>query len=155
MSAEDSGWRWSLKHHDQLDSAELYAILQLRSAVFVVEQTCVFLDIDGNDLVSEVHHLMAWQDDRLAGCLRLLDPSMQHGDAAIGRVATAAFARGSGLGHALMERAVRHCAELWPDHAIVLSAQAHLQRYYAQHGFVAYGEHYLEDDIPHVSMRRV
>lgn len=146
--------RWVLKPHQALQLAELYAILQLRSAVFVVEQNCVFLDMDGADLTDDNQHLMVWNDQQLLGCLRLLDPATHDGEVVIGRVVTAPAARQFGLGHALMEQALRHGHMLWPHTSFVLSAQAHLEGFYAQHGFVAYGEPYDEDGIPHIGMRR-
>jgi ElaA protein len=145
---------WHLKHHSELDKHELYALLALRSRVFVVEQRCAYQDPDGQDLLADTHHLLAWDDEQLVAYLRLLDPSTQDGDVVIGRVLTAPEARGSGLGHQLLERAVAACLERWPGQPIYLSAQAHLQGYYARYGFVAVTEPYLEDDIPHIGMRR-
>ncbi|MBC9248956.1 acyltransferase [Pseudomonas alcaligenes] len=145
---------WHSKHHSELSLHELYALLALRSRVFVVEQNCPYLDVDGQDLLADTCHLLAWQDGALLAYLRLLDPSTQGGDVVIGRVVIAPEARGSGLGHALMERALLACAERWPGLPIYLSAQAHLQGYYGRYGFVAVGEVYLEDDIPHIGMRR-
>ena len=92
--------------------------------------------------------------DRARAITRLLDPATQGGEALIGRVVIAPEARGSGLGHQLMERAVAACLERWPGLPIYLSAQAHLQGYYGRYGFVAVTEPYLEDDIPHIGMRR-
>jgi ElaA protein len=97
---------------------------------------------------------MAWQDDRLQAYLRLLDPESQGGDVVIGRVVTAPTARGRGLGHELMERALEQAEKRWPGVPVYLSAQAHLQGYYGRYGFVTVGEEYLEDDIPHIGMRR-
>ena len=94
------------------------------------------------------------QDERLLAYLRLLDPATQGGEAVIGRVVIAPEARGSGLGHQLMERAVAACLQRWPGLPIYLSAQAHLQGYYGRYGFVAVTAPYLEDDILHVGMRR-
>ncbi|PYC23583.1 GNAT family N-acetyltransferase [Pseudomonas alcaligenes] len=145
---------WHLKHHSDLDKRELYALLELRSRVFVVEQHCPYQDVDGQDLLCDTCHLLAWQDERLLAYLRLLDPATQGGEAVIGRVVIAPEARGSGLGHQLMERAVAACLQRWPGLPIYLSAQAHLQGYYGRYDFVAVTAPYLEDDIPHVGMRR-
>ncbi|MDG9923146.1 MULTISPECIES: GNAT family N-acetyltransferase [unclassified Pseudomonas] len=145
---------WHTKHHSELSTHELYALLELRSRVFVVEQNCAYQDVDGQDLLADTHHLLAWQDERLVAYLRLLDPSTQDGDVVIGRVVIAPQARGSGLGHQLMERAVAACLERWPGLPIYLSAQAHLQGYYGRYGFEAVTAEYLEDDIPHIGMRR-
>lgn len=146
--------RWQLVRHDQLGASDVYAMLGLRSAVFVVEQQCIFHDIDGLDLIDGVWHLLGWQGRQLVACLRLFDPSRHDGDVVIGRVATDASVRGSGIGHQLMARALDHCAAQWPGCAVYLSAQSHLAAYYAKHGFAVVTESYLEDDIPHVGMRR-
>lgn len=145
---------WFIRHHADLSAHELYALLALRAQVFVVEQNCAYLDVDGQDLLGATCHLLAWQGDVLVAYLRLLDPATQGGDVVIGRVAVAPEARGTGLGHALMERALLACAERWPGLPIYLSAQAHLQGYYGRYGFAAVGEVYLEDAIPHIGMRR-
>lgn len=145
---------WICKHHRDLGKEQLYTLLKLRSDVFVVEQKCAYPDLDGQDLDGDTHHLMGWEDDQLMAYLRLLDPESQGGDVVIGRVVTAPAGRGKGLGHAMMEQALKQAEKHWPQVPIYLSAQAHLQRYYGQYGFVAVGEEYLEDDIPHIGMRR-
>ena len=145
---------WICKHHRDLGKEQLYALLKLRSDVFVVEQKCAYPDLDGQDLVGDTHHLMGWEDDQLMAYLRLLDPESQGGDVVIGRVVTAPAGRGKGLGHAMMEQALKQAEKHWPQVPIYLSAQAHLQGYYGRYGFVAVGEEYLEDDIPHIGMRR-
>ncbi|RWU26472.1 GNAT family N-acetyltransferase [Pseudomonas alkylphenolica] len=145
---------WICKHHSDLGKEQLYAILQLRTEVFVVEQKCAYQEVDGQDLAGDTCHLMAWQDDQLQAYLRLLDPESQGGDVVIGRVVTAPSARGQGLGHALIEKALEVAEKNWPGVPVYLSAQAHLQGYYGRYGFVVVGEEYLEDDIPHIGMRR-
>ena len=145
---------WVCKHHNDLGKEQLYAILRLRNEVFVVEQKCIYQDIDGQDLLGYTHHLMAWKDDELVAYLRLLDPDTQGGDVVVGRVIVAPAARGTGLGHRLMLEALKQIDDIWPDTPIFLCAQAHLQGYYARYGFLVAGEEYLEDDIPHIGMRR-
>ena len=145
---------WVCKHHDDLGKEQLYAVLTLRTEVFVVEQNCPYLETDGLDLAGDTHHLMAWQDDRLLAYLRLLDPQSQAGEVVIGRVVTALAARGQGLGHELLTRGVQQAENRWPGVPIHLSAQAHLQGYYGRLGFVAVSEVYLLDDIEHIGMRR-
>jgi ElaA protein len=98
--------------------------------------------------------VMAWDGNRLVAYLRLLDPQSQGGDVVIGRVLTAPHARRSGLGHELMEQALKQIEKYWPDMPVYLSAQAHLQGYYGRYGFVVSGEEYVEDGIPHIGMRR-
>lgn len=145
---------WICKHHSDLGKEQLYAILQLRTEVFVVEQKCAYQEVDGQDLAGDTCHLMAWENDTLQAYLRLLDPESQGGDVVIGRVVTAPSARGKGLGHQMMKEALEQTEKNWPGVPVYLSAQAHLQGYYDQYGFVVVGEEYLEDDIPHIGMRR-
>ena len=145
---------WVCKHHSDLGKEQLYALLKLRSEVFVVEQKCAYPDLDGQDLEGDTYHLMGWEDDQLKAYLRLLDPQSQGGDVVIGRVLTAPQARGQGVGHEMMEQALKQAEKHWPQVPIYLSAQAHLQGYYGKYGFVVAGEEYLEDDIPHIGMRR-
>ena len=145
---------WLCKHHGDLSKEQLYSILQLRTEVFVVEQKCPYQEVDGRDLEGDTCHLMGWRDDRLVAYLRLLDPESQGGDVVIGRVVIAPEARGQGLGHALMSEALKQAGKLWPEVPIYLSAQAHLQAYYGRYGFEVVGEVYLEDDIPHIGMRK-
>ena len=145
---------WICKHHSELSAQQLYAILRLRAEVFVVEQQCVYLDVDGQDLQGDTCHLMAWQEEQLVAYLRLLDPVKQDGNVVIGRVVTAPSARGQGIGHKLMVQALDHAGEKWPGRPFYLSAQAHLQGYYGRYGFKPVGEVYLEDGIPHIGMRR-
>jgi len=147
------GWDWRWSAFDELSAREVHDLLRLRADVFVVEQRCPFAEIDGRD--PEALHLLALADGRrLDGCLRLFAPSGANGRARIGRVATAASARGTGLGHALMREALRFVAERFPLATIDLSAQSHLEAFYARHGFQPVSEPYLEDDIPHLDMRR-
>ena len=130
-----------------LDARTLYGILALRSAVFVVEQDCVYLDLDGRDLERDARQVWIERDGAVVATLRLLrDPD---GCARIGRVATAVNARRSGLAEALMVRAL----ELAPDVDVVLGAQSYLADWYGRFGFVRDGVDYVEDGIPHVPMR--
>lgn len=132
----------------ELEPATLYAILALRSAVFVVEQDCVYQDPDGRDLEPDARHLWIEQDGTVVATLRLLiDPD---GRARIGRVATAVGARGGGLAADLMHRAMALAGE----REIVLGAQSYLEAWYAGFGFVRDGADYVEDGIPHLPMRR-
>ncbi|KOF52973.1 MULTISPECIES: GNAT family N-acetyltransferase [unclassified Achromobacter] len=143
---------WICKPHSELAPAELYALLRLRSEVFVVEQECVYLDLDGKDLQGATAHLMAWENGELAAYCRLLEPALNGGRAVIGRVITAPAFRGAGLGHELMRRAKAEAARLWPGRPLYLNAQARLRNYYAGHGFVPVTDEYMEDGIPHVGM---
>jgi ElaA protein len=132
----------------ELDPTTLYRILALRSDVFVVEQTCPYLDPDGRDLEPDARQVWVEQDGGVLATLRLLwdDAST----ARIGRVATAREARGAGLAALLMERALSLCG----TSEIVLDAQSYLYDWYARFGFVRDGADFVEDGIPHVPMRR-
>lgn len=136
----------------ELSTEQLYNILALRQAVFIVEQHCPYLDADGLDSIA-LHLLGLDANGRLATYARLLpEGSSYESYAAIGRVITAPFARGRGLGKQLMEQAVEQLQRHWGDLPIKLSAQAHLQTYYESVGFLPVGEVYLEDGIPHLGM---
>lgn len=141
---------WQDLHHSKLSATQLYAILALRSEVFVVEQNCVYQDIDGRDLTGENRHVVGWNNGVPVAYLRILNLD---GEVAIGRVIIAPAARGLKLGYQLMERALASCKKHWPDAQVILSAQAHLQKFYGSLGFVAYTEIYDEDGIPHISMK--
>ncbi len=152
----ESPMNWILKPWSELTTDELYELLALRAEVFVVEQTCPFQDLDGLDRREGVWHLLGYRGDLLAAYARVIAPGIgDDSGAAIGRVVTSPRARGDGLGHQLIGEAVKACEVRWPAHSIWLGAQAHLQGFYGQHGFVAEGEGYLEDDIPHIGMRKV
>jgi ElaA protein len=134
-----------------MDPLVLYRLLQLRNAVFVVEQTAAYDDIDGRDAEPGAELMWAEEDGDVLATLRIL----QEADATrIGRVATAGSARGRGIAADLMNRAVERCVELKPDAPILLDAQSHLVDWYARFGFAVEGEPFVEDDIPHRRMRR-
>lgn len=133
---------------DDLTARELLEVLRLRADVFVVEQKCAYQDPDRIDLVA--WHVLAREDGpdgRLVGYARWWDAD---DGAHIGRVVTSRQVRGRGLGHVL----VRECLRRIGPRRVVLHAQDHLRRFYEAHGFVAVGETFLEDGIPHVEMVR-
>lgn len=143
---------WRVHRFDELDAATLYALLAARVDVFVVEQSCPYPELDGRD--ADALHLSAWQDGRLAGYARLVPPGGRFAEPSIGRVLTTAAFRGVGFGRPLMQRAIEAVESTWPGQPIRLSAQAHLQGYYASLGFAADSAIYDEDGIPHVDMLR-
>lgn len=147
---------WHHLHFNQLDIATLYDIIKLRIDVFVVEQTCYYPELDNRDRDTNTIHVFSYNDNnQLAAYLRCLPPGLAYdNEAAIGRVVTAEHARGTGLGHQLIEQGIKACQQHWPEHNIHMSAQEHLQGYYSKHGFKSVGESYLEDDIPHIGMVR-
>nr|WKF56781.1 hypothetical protein HUO10_001246 [Paraburkholderia busanensis] len=153
-------WRW--KPFERLDPIEVYAMLAARSAVFVIEQNCLYGDIDGLDL--DAWHLLAYGPGGdanntgrppLAGYLRVLLPDSEDTDIRIGRVLTTAPFRGIGLGNAMLARTLEHIRAQWPGTPIRLHAQAHLQGFYGAFGFTPVSDIHIEDDIPHVWMRSV
>ena len=145
--------QWRLRAFDALTLAELYAILGARAAVFVVEQRCNYLDMD--DVDPACMHLMAWNRDKLAAYLRIVPPGARYAEPSIGRVLTSAEHRGTGLGRELMRRGIEHTEQLYPGQAIRIGAQAHLQRFYSEFGFVTDSDIYFEDHIEHVKMLRI
>lgn len=149
---------WRCLPFDALRPRTLYALLQLRSAVFVVEQVCAFQDLDGADpacmhLLGERLH--PGQEPDLLAYTRLVPAGLKYAEASIGRVVTAPATRGTGLGHALMAESVRCLHSLWGVQPIRIGAQAHLQSFYRQHGFEAVGALYDEDGIAHTEMLRL
>jgi ElaA protein len=142
--------RWVLKTFDALTPHELYAILQLRNAVFVVEQSCVFQDADDKDQSS--HHLMGFDNDNLIAYTRLLPPGLAYAQASIGRVVTAQALRRYGVGKKLMQQSIDSVYELFGAGAIKIGAQLYLRHFYESFGFVQTGAPYLEDGIEHIYM---
>jgi len=143
---------WTIKRFDELTLDELYAILQLRNEVFVVEQNCVYNDTDGKDQLA--WHLIATGDKKLVAYTRILPPGISYSDPAIGRVVTSFSNRRSGLGRELMKRSIEACEKLFGKISITLSAQVYLQSFYESLGFIVVGEEYLDDGIPHIKMSR-
>lgn len=151
MGAMDAliAWRWwQLADADPLT---LFAYLRLRSDVFVVEQDCVYPDMDDHDLVA--WHLTGHgTDGTLLAVARLLPPGEKYAEPSLGRVIVTPAVRGTGAGHLLVDEALRKAAAEYPGHGYRIQAQAHLSRFYGGHGFAPVGEEYLEDGIPHLDM---
>ncbi len=141
---------WTYKTFDQLKTVELYAILQLRNEVFVVEQNCVYQDIDNKDLKS--FHLMAFDGDMLAAYSRILPPGISFDEASIGRVITAPSYRGKGIGVTLLEKGIKEAKSTFTVSKIRIGAQLYLKKFYESFGFVQTSEIYLEDGIEHIDM---
>jgi ElaA protein len=143
-------FHWS--RFQSLGVDNLYDALALRCRVFVLEQG-PYLDPDGIDRQS--WHLLGRDDAGvLQAYLRVVDPGVKYPEPAIGRVVTSPEVRGSGQGRRLMAEGVARCRAAWPGQGIRISAQAHLEKFYASLGFVREGAEYLEDDIPHIQMAR-
>lgn len=131
----------------------MYRILALRSDVFVVEQTCAYQDLDGKDELS----IWVWAEDEngtIHATARLLPAGISYKEISIGRVCTSMESRRTGLGKLLMEECLKQCERIWGKQTITISAQQYLLNFYNELGFVEEGEMYLEDDIPHLKMKR-
>ncbi len=143
---------FQIKTFAQLSVKELYDILQLRSEVFVVEQDCVYQDIDGKD--DKALHLFAYKNKILVAYARLFGPGDYFEDASIGRVVVKQSERKYGYGHQLMQEANKAVENNFKDSKIHLSAQQYLVKFYNTHGYKEVGEGYLEDGIPHIGMEK-
>ena len=144
---------WTLKTFEELKVGELYEVLKLRSRVFVVEQNCVFLDMDDIDYRS--HHLIGQINGTLAAYTRIVPPGISYpGYPSIGRVVTAPEVRGKAIGFALMQESIKKLQELYGQVPIKIGAQLYLEKFYASLGFAQAGEMYLEDGIEHIPMIR-
>ncbi len=147
-------WQWAT--FEQLGGADWYAVLQARQDVFVLEQQCLYPDIDGAD--QRAHHLLGWAEvdgkPQLQAYLRCFAPGDKYAEAALGRVLTIQSVRGLGTGKLLMTEGLRRVAQLYPGSAIRISAQEHLQGFYGSFGFRPVSDIYMEDGIPHIEMLR-
>ena len=142
---------WKIRRFQELSTVELYDLLQLRSEVFVVEQNCVYQDIDGKD--RKALHLIGEYDSKIVAYARLFKAGDYFEEASIGRVVVMANYRDKKWGHELMTQATRAVKAYFNTTEITISAQLYLQKFYESHGFVVTSETYLEDDIPHIQMK--
>jgi ElaA protein len=142
--------QWKIKAFDALSVHELYDVLRLRSEIFVVEQNCVYLDLDGKDKVAL--HLIGEYEGKIVAHARLFKPGISFDNASIGRVVVDANYRTKKWGHDLMREAIAGIASQYNETAITIGAQLYLRKFYESHGFVQTSEMYLEDDIPHIEM---
>jgi ElaA protein len=143
--------QWHVLPFAELDADQLYAILRLRQEVFVVEQDCVYLDLDGRD--QQAIHIFGSESGTVLACQRCIAPGPACPDSQLGRIVVHPEARGRDLGRELVRRGIEHNRARWPDSDIRINAQAHLQDFYSSLGFTAEGEEYLEDGISHRRMR--
>ena len=146
------GVDWRIARFSDLSPVELARIYRARQEVFVVEQQCIYVDADELDEIS--WHIAAWSVEAALplAYARLVNPGGRYHEPAMGRVITAAPARGLGLGRELVRRVLEHSAQVFPGQGLRISAQQRLVRFYAEFGFEAIGEPYLEDGIAHVEM---
>ncbi len=142
---------WNCWHFSELNTQQLYDILALRQEVFVVEQDCPYQDADGLDF--DAWHICVYDEGHLVAYTRILKKGVTYDDyASIGRVITSMRWRGKGKGRELMQYSIDKTKTLLGDGPIKISAQSHLEKYYASLGFKPTGEEYLEDGIPHMGM---
>jgi len=141
---------WITKSFDALTTDELYSILRLRSEIFVVEQNCVYQDMDNKDQLA--FHFFCIKNNTIIAYTRLFKPGDYYAEAAIGRVVVSKFERGYGLGHELIKHSIIKTKELFGKTPIKIGAQTYLKSFYESHGFKKISEEYLEDGIPHIHM---
>lgn len=149
-------WQWAA--FDELDAATLCAVLAARQDVFVLEQQCLYADIDGKD--QRAFHLIGREQElqqssqELVAYLRCFAPGDHYPEATLGRVLTVQSARGRGVGKQLMAEGICRVAQYFPGSAIRISAQEHLEYFYGEFGFLRDSDTYFEDGIPHIAMLR-
>jgi len=142
---------WKTKIFNELSTQELYQILRLRSEVFVVEQNCVYQDIDNKD--QKAMHLFGILEGEIIAYSRLFKPGDYFEFSSIGRVVVAEKHRDKNFGHELIDQSIFEINNQFKAQNITISAQLYLKKFYESHGFVATSETYLEDDIPHIEMK--
>ncbi|MDE0599750.1 MAG: GNAT family N-acetyltransferase [Dokdonia donghaensis] len=141
---------FKIKKFEFLNTSELYDILQLRAEVFVVEQDCVYQDVDGKD--QDAVHVMGYKNEKLVAYTRIFGPGVYFENASIGRVVVQENERAHTYGYDLMNTSIEAVERYYDETTIKISAQTYLKRFYNNLGFKEVGEGYLEDGIPHIGM---
>lgn len=142
--------KWSCKAFKELSLDEFHDIIQLREIVFVVEQDCPYLDVDGKD--KDALHVFGEYQGNIVATTRILKPGKSYNEVAIGRVVTSPTVRGMGMGKQLMEESMKFVQLHFGKVPVRISAQTYLLKYYKSFGFIETGQEYLEDNIPHFEM---
>ncbi len=142
--------KWSCKAFKELSLDEFHDIIQLREIVFVVEQDCPYLDVDGKD--KDALHVFGKYEGNIVATTRILKPGISYDEVAIGRVVTSPTVRGMGMGKQLMEESMKFVQLHFGKVPVRISAQTYLLKYYKSFGFIETGQEYLEDNIPHFEM---
>ena len=145
---KEMDYKW--KNFDELSLDDLYAILNLRQKVFIVEQDCPYIDADYTD--QDAFHLLGYQGNNLIAYLRAFKPGIKYEGSSMGRIVTEKNSRGIGLGKEIIKEGVRFLKKEYPSYEIVISAQHRLQHFYIELGFISRGDVYLEDNIDHIQM---
>jgi len=141
---------WVCKPFRELTTEELYLILRLRSEVFVVEQNCVFLDMDNKDFYCD--HIMGWKENMILGYSRIVPPGISYEESSIGRIVSSPAGRGMGVGRELMQQSIQTLYRIHGKRDIRIGAQYYLKEFYESYGFVQTGDIYPEDGISHIEM---
>ena len=144
---------WHFAPFAELTPQQIHDLYRLRVEVFIVEQDCVFQDVDGVD--PQCTHLLGYSGHALVAYCRLLPAGLKFPDPSIGRVITSPKVRGTGMVRVLMSEAMKRAAQMWPGEQIRIGAQAHLERFYNEFGFRKVGEPYDEDGILHIEMETI
>jgi ElaA protein len=145
--------QWDIKTFQKLELEQLFDLLKLRVDVFVVEQACAYPELDDHDRYLETRHLSGRNEfDQLIAYARLLPPGLRFPEVNLGRFVVKAELRKKGIGHQLLQTALKEISGYWPKTSIRISAQDYLQTFYEQYGFIRISDVYLEDGIPHVEM---
>tara|TARA_B100000927_G_scaffold205688_1_gene166936 strand:+ start:277 stop:735 length:459 start_codon:yes stop_codon:yes gene_type:complete len=145
---KEMDYKW--KNFDELSLDDLYAVLNLRQKVFIVEQDCPYIDADYTD--QDAFHLLGYQGNNLIAYLRAFKPGLKYEGSSMGRIVTEKNSRGIGLGKEIIKEGVRFLKKEYPSYEIVISAQHRLQHFYIELGFISRGDVYLEDNIDHIQM---
>lgn len=142
--------KFETKAFDQLNTSDLYEILRLRAEVFIVEQDCVYQDIDNKD--QKGLHVIGYKNNKIIAYTRVFKPGDYFDTASIGRVLVVENERKYGYGHVLIKESIQAITSNFKTNTIYISAQTHLKNFYETHGFAQNSEEYLEDGIPHIGM---
>ncbi len=142
--------KFTWKTFKELSLDDLYAILNLRQKVFVLEQDCPYIDADYSD--QDAFHLLAYEDNDLIAYLRAFKPGIKYEGSSLGRIVTEINSRGLGIGKKIIIEGVKFLKKEYPNNEIVISAQHRLEEFYIDLGFTSRGAVYLEDDIDHIQM---
>ena len=138
-----------IKKWEDLSIDEVQSVFSLRSEVFIVEQECPFQDVDGRD--PEADHLLLYDNNILCGYTRIFPKNTYFKEASFGRTVVKKKYRGKGFGHVLVKESLKYLKNK-NERPVKISAQSYLKKFYSSHGFIARGEEYLEDNIPHTAM---
>ena len=143
---------FTIKRFNELSTQELYTVLQLRAEVFVVEQDCVYRDLDNKDL--DAYHMLGVLDTKIVAYARIFKPGDYFLEPSIGRIVVKKEFRKFKYGYKLVENSIQFIENNLKENNILISAQSYLTKFYNSLGFIQISEEYLEDDIPHIKMLR-